>query len=293
MFNRSEMKPMEYHHTGNHFFHRKAIIEYYDFSNNLQGREEFNVEPENRFLFFGLNLDELYVSYDENYEIINYEKFDLKEINGKYYYVLEKTGEPVDQDIIDNEVIKKLNVFYPQRIPKFLYYQLKKYQNRKSRLKEWKKLIEDKTNFYDDTNKWQNDEAQKAALEWVNNRIRKSNLREYKPKKDIQLNELFKSSDLLQSVITKLIDKQYAKYDPFQGRYNWLSRGQDLAVMGEVLQKRNYFNDWIDYHIRYNALTKYFNVRGKQGFGERTFRKATIEEVYNLKKGQFSFIRPV
>jgi hypothetical protein len=95
------MKPNMYHHIGKLFSHRKAILEYYDSSNKLLGREEFNIEPENRFLFFGLNLDELYVSYDDNYEIIIYENFGLKEINGKYYYVA-KNGQI--------QIMKKLKI---------------------------------------------------------------------------------------------------------------------------------------------------------------------------------------
>ncbi|NLO00782.1 MAG: hypothetical protein GX126_00490 [Bacteroidales bacterium] len=286
------MKPNKYHHIGKHFFHRKAIIEYYDVSNKLLGRDEFIVEPENRFLFFGLHLDELYVSYDDNYEIFIYENFDLKEIEGKYYYVPDKTGNLIEQDIIDKEIIKKLYLISSENIPKYLYYQIKKYRDRKGRLKEWKKLIEDNTNFYNNTNSWQN-YKQKIALEWINTRIRKKNLRDYRPQKDISLNELFISPEQLQSVIEKLIEKGYVRYYPFEGRYKWLSKGQDLAVFGEILQKKNYFKDWIDYPIRYNALTKYFGVRGKHRFSERTFRKATIEEVYYLKSGQFSFIRPI
>jgi hypothetical protein len=287
------MPQEKFNHTAKHFFHRKAIIEYYDSSFILLDRKEYKIEKENRFLFHGLDLDQLYVSYHDEYEIIIFENFDFKEINGIYHYVSAQTGLPLSQSVIDKEIINKCNWFNADRIPKFLAYQLKKYPNKKERLKHWIKLIDDEGNFFDPVNSWYNRQAQHAAKEWVNSRIRKSNLRSYQPSRDILLDEIFESPDLLQSVITKLTEHGFTDYNSFQGRHCWLKGGQDLAVLGEILQQNKYYYDWVDYPIRYNALTKYFNVRGNKGFGERTFRKSTIEEVYVLKKGQFSFIRPI
>lgn len=287
------MKKQKYRHTAKHFSHKKAIIEYYDTSYNLLRREELNIEPERRFLFHALELDQLYVSYWEEYEIIIYKEFCIREIDERNFYVLKESNSPVPQSEIDVEIMRNLNRLPINKIPNFLTYQLKKYTNRKVQLKRWKELFRDNDNFVEPMNQWHNIDAQKAALRWVDSRIRKSNLRTYQPNKDIPLEDMFISPERLESVLKRLAENDFIDYNHFMGRFEWLRKGQDLAVLGEVLQQRNFFSDWIDYPIRYNALTKFFNVRGKDGFGERTFRRSTIEEVANLKMGQFTFIRPV
>ncbi len=118
------MTPEKYNHTARHFLHRKAIIEYYDSLNHLIDRKEFKIDPENRFLFHGLDLDELYVSFHDEFEIIIYENFDFKEINGAYRYVSEQKGLPISQSVIDKEIINRCNWFNTERIPKFLRFPL-------------------------------------------------------------------------------------------------------------------------------------------------------------------------
>ncbi|KKK57561.1 hypothetical protein LCGC14_3053230, partial [marine sediment metagenome] len=269
------MRKQKYSHTAKHFFHRKAIIENYDSTNKLLHRIEFDIEPERRFIFHGLELDQLYVSYWEEYEIIIYEPFCIKEINGKNFYVSEKTNKPIPQAELDLEVIRKLNRLPISSIPKFLSYQLKKYLDKKVQLKSWRELIEINTNFVEPINNWHNVDAQQIALTWVKSRIRKSNLRTYQSDKDISLENLFRSPELLDSVLTRLAEKHFINYNHFLGRFEWLKKGQDLAVLGELLQQYSFYKGWVDYPVRHNALTKFFNVRGKKGFSDRTFRKST------------------
>ncbi len=287
------MEKQKYSHSAKHFSHTKAIIEYYDPSNILLHREEFNIEPEKRFLFQGLELDQLYVSYWEEYEIIIYEDFCIREIDGKNFYVLERTNEHIPQIDIDHEITRRLNRLPPSKIPKFLTYQIKKYPNKKVQLVRWKEHFKEKSNFVEPINNWHNIDAQQLALKWVKSRIRKINLRTYHPDKDIPLGDLFISPERLESVLTRLAEKRIIDYNHFLGRFEWLMKGQDLAVLGELFQQYSFYKDWVDYPVRHNALTKFFNVRGKKGFSDRTFRKSTIEEMYYSKKGQFAFIRPV
>ena len=276
-----------------HFFYRKAILEYYNSSLELIDRKEFDIIPDNRFLFHGLDLDTLYVSFDERYEIVIYEDFTIKETDGNFIYVCKRNNEPVTQSQINHEIVSKLNSISVDLIPGFLTYQLKKYGRKMGILKEWKQVFENKGNFHDITNNWHNDDKQKAALKWLYDRIRKSDRRVLAPPKDIPLQELFKTEELLKSVLRRLEEKNVVEYLPFTGRYLWLLKGQDLAVFGEVLQKSGYLKDWTDYQIRRNALRKFFSVAGKKGYSKRTFQNSSIEDWYELKKKQFSFIRPI
>lgn len=287
------MEEQEYNHTGRHFFHRKAIVEYYDATNILIRYDEFDIEPERRFLFHGLELDKLYVSYSEVYEIIIFEEFSFANIDGKNYYVTLHTGLPLTQDRVDQELVKKLYGLNIEKVSKFLSYHLKKYQNRKDQLHCWKSLIENSENLAESLYGTFRPELKKVALEWINGRLRRRNLREYQSSKDMELKDIFVSHKSLESVLIELGESENIRYNQFHGRYDWLKGGQDLAVLGEVLQNRNYFKDWIDYSVRHNALTKFFNVMGKKGFSDRTFRRSTIEEVYDIKKGQYTSIRPI
>ncbi len=275
-----------------HFYYRKAILEYYDSSLNLIERKEFDVLPDNRFLFHGMDLDTLYVSFDDRYEIIINEDFILKESNGKFIYVPKSSGQPVSQLQINKEIVSKINSLSNDLIPSFLTYQLKKYKGKKEILKTWKAEFETDSNFLDFLNNWHNADKQKIALDWVNSRIRKSNLRKLTPSRDIPFMELFKSEDLFNSVINKLNEGGFISYSQFTGKYVWLGKGQDLAVLGEVLHKGGYFKYWIEYQDRRNSLVKFFSVAGMKGYSDRTFQKSTIEEVYTLKRSQFRFLRP-
>ena len=240
-----------------------------------------------------MDLDTLYVSFDDRYEIILNEDFILKESNGKFIYVPKSSGHLVSQLQINKEIVSKINSLSNDLIPSFLTYQLKKYKGKKEILKTWKAEFETDSNFLDFLNNWHNADKQKIALDWVNSRIRKSNLRKLTPSRDIPLMELFKSEELFDSVMRKLVDKDYTEYVQFTGRYRWLRKGQDLAVFGEVLQVRDYLKEWYDYQERHNALTKFFSVIGEKGYSERTFQESTINEVLELKIGQFSFLRPL
>jgi hypothetical protein len=275
-----------------HFYYRKAILEYYDSSFNLIERREFDVLPDNRFLFHGMDLDTLYVSFDNRYEIIIHEEFILKESEGKFIYVPKNTGIPVSQIQIDKEITSKILSLSNNLIPNFLTYQLRKYPRKKEVLKNWRVEFEKESNFFDTTNNWLYSDKQKIALDWINIRIRKSDRRKLTPPKDIPLETMFKSKDLLDSTISKLEEKGFIKYSQFTGRYEWSKKGQDLAVLGEVLQKGEYFKDWIEYQDRRNSLVRFFSVAGMKGYSYRTFQKSTIEEVYNLKRSQFRFLRP-
>lgn len=280
-----------------HFYHRKAILEYYDSSFNLIERKEFDVLPDNRFLFHGVDLDTLYVSFDDRYEIIIYEEFTLKESEGKFIYVSKNTGNPVSQSQIDKEITSKIISLSDNLIPKFLTYQLKKYQTKKEILKSWKAEFEKDCNFFDRTNNWLYRDKQKIALDWVKIRIRKSDRRRLNPSKDIPLEALFKSKKLFDSIIEKLEERDFISYSQFTGRYVWLRKGQDLAVLGKVLEERDYFkksknNTKIPYQDKRNSLLKFFSVAGQRGYSERTFQQSEIETVSTTKKGQFSFIRP-
>ena len=167
-----------------HFYYRKAILEYYDSSFNLIERKEFDVLPDNRFLFHGMDLDTLYVSFDDRYEIIINEDFILKESNGKFIYVPKNSGHPVSQLQINKEIVSKINSLSNDLIPSFLTYQLKKYKGKMEILKTWKAEFESDRNFFDSLNNWSNTDKQKIALDWVNSRIRKSNLRKLTPSRE-------------------------------------------------------------------------------------------------------------
>jgi hypothetical protein len=285
------METSKYHHIGKHFYHRKAILEYYDCNNKRLENKEFDIIPERRFLFHGLDLDKQYVSFWEDYEIIIYEKITIKEVPGGFIYVPENTCEPISQSRIDEGLINKLYGIQINEVPNYLTYQLKKYQNRKNHLKRWKGLIETRPDLAESLYGRYRPDVQKVALEWINSRIRRGNLREYKPSRDVSLDEIFASNENMKQIIQKLEEHGYAEYWSFAGRYQWRKGGQDLAVLGEILQKRKHFKGFIDYHERFSTLTRFFNVRGKSGFGERTFQQSTIEEVIDRKQGQFSFIR--
>ena len=291
-FNITPMANAPWQTVANHFYYRKAILEYYDSSFNLIERKEFDVLPDNRFLFHGMDLDTLYVSFDDRYEIIINEDFILKESNGKFIYVPKNSGHPVSQLQINKEIVSKINSLSNDLIPSFLTYQLKKYRGKKEILNTWKAEFGSDGNFLDILNNWHNADKQKIALDWVNSRIRKSNLRKLTPLRDIPLMELFKSEDLFNSAINKLKEGGLISYSQFTGRYVWLGKGQDLAVLGEVLHKGGYFKYWIEYQDRRNSLVKFFSVAGMKGYSDRTFQKSTIEEVYNLKRSQFRFLRP-
>ena len=287
------MKKKEIKHTSKHFFHTKAILEYYDSDLKLLDREEFDIEREKRFLFHGLELEFYYVSFDERYEIILYEPFKIKQILGKYHYVPFKSGRIISQKSIDSLIFIKINSLPNIEIPNFLAYQLKKYKNRKERLKAWRIIAMKKKSYWNPTNKYFDKEKQIIALDWIESRIRKRNLREFKKDKDIHLKDLFISEELMNKVLNSLVERDYIQYNDFMGRYEWLGKGQDLAALGEILEEKKYLIDGISFTRRHIALTRFFNVTGKKGFGGCTFRSTNISEFPILKKGQFSFIRPV
>ncbi len=86
----------------------------------------YQIEVDDRFVF-----SDVEPMPNNEFEIICHEKSEIKEVDGKYYYVLTETGENLDQDDIIKLMIRKIvEEINEYDIENFLDYQFEKYYNR-------------------------------------------------------------------------------------------------------------------------------------------------------------------
>jgi len=245
------------------------------------------IESDNRFYFicFESQLSE---------EKKRLELFDPRDplvmkIDNKYWYVPSDTKSRIEQPEIDALLRAKILNTNIEYLKDFLNYQLKKYSDVKDRLKDLKALFYNKEFFFLSPREHRLGH-QYRCRSWVNNRIRKIYISRSKPKP--VLKDLLIDPKAFDPVLHDLKEKEFIMFNRSTGKYSWEGKGIELAVLGEVLRRKNFFKDnSITPALRHQVLTSFFNSTDKRGFGRRNFQASSILMSYNQKSPLFKFIR--